>query len=217
MPRQEEPPEQTGQYAHWQEEAGSQRTQCEPSSDMPPPGTIICTCGWWVIAEPQLWSTAVMPMWAPRWRGSGSDGEQRLGRSAEQQVVDHCLVLVGDWSDLGGQREDQMEIADRPRGRRASPSPPRPGTWGSSLPLRKQGGGCDMSCRQSGCGRNPHSARHGPHWSCVDGPGSQGFFRVSATEGRLRSCVRPVAAGPGWVPWDRGLDQARGVALPHDR
>jgi hypothetical protein len=27
--------------------------------------------------------------------------------------VDHCLVLVGDWSDLGWQREDQMEIADR--------------------------------------------------------------------------------------------------------
>ena len=39
--------------------------------------------------------------------GIGSDGEQRLGRSAEQQVVDHRLVLVGDWSDLGWQREDQ--------------------------------------------------------------------------------------------------------------
>src|SRR5947208_16249252 len=25
----------------------------------------------------------------------GGDGEQRLGRRAEQQVVDHCLVLVG--------------------------------------------------------------------------------------------------------------------------
>ena len=45
--------------------------------------------------------------------GIGSDGEQRLGRSAEQQIVDHRLVLVGDWSNLGWQREDQMEIADR--------------------------------------------------------------------------------------------------------
>jgi hypothetical protein len=45
--------------------------------------------------------------------GIGSDREQRLCRSAEQQVVDHRLVLVGDWSDLGWQREDQMEIADR--------------------------------------------------------------------------------------------------------
>src|ERR1700739_3944489 len=45
--------------------------------------------------------------------GIGSDRDQRLGRRAEQQVVDHCLVLVGDWSDLGWQREDQMEVADR--------------------------------------------------------------------------------------------------------
>src|SRR5439155_2726737 len=32
---------------------------------------------------------------------------------AEQQVVNHCLVLVGDWGDLGRQREDHVEIADR--------------------------------------------------------------------------------------------------------
>jgi Dienelactone hydrolase family len=36
--------------------------------------------------------------------------------------------------------------------------------------------------------------------SCVDGPGSQGLFRVSATEGRLRSCVRPVVAAGGRRP-----------------
>jgi ABC-type uncharacterized transport system substrate-binding protein len=33
---------------------GLQRIQRVPSSDIPPPGTIIWTCGWWVIAEPQL-------------------------------------------------------------------------------------------------------------------------------------------------------------------
>src|SRR6266571_5520786 len=43
----------------------------------------------------------------------GSDGEQCLGRRAEQQIVDHRLVLVGDWGDLGRQGEDYMEIADR--------------------------------------------------------------------------------------------------------
>src|SRR4029077_2627805 len=32
---------------------------------------------------------------------------------AEQQVVDDRLVLVGDRSDLGRQREDHVEIADR--------------------------------------------------------------------------------------------------------
>src|SRR5439155_16674628 len=41
------------------------------------------------------------------------DGEQCLGRRAEQQVVNDRLVLVGDRGDLGGQREDDVEIADR--------------------------------------------------------------------------------------------------------
>ena len=35
---------------------------------IPPPGTIICTWGWCVSADPQVWSTAVMPIRAPRWR-----------------------------------------------------------------------------------------------------------------------------------------------------
>jgi hypothetical protein len=70
------------------------------------------TCGWWVIAAPQLCSrggadpgTEVL--------GIGGDGEQGLGRGAEQQVVDDRLVLVGDRSDLGRQDEDQVEVADR--------------------------------------------------------------------------------------------------------
>src|SRR5919106_1139078 len=51
---------------------GRQRTQLAPSGAMPPPGTIMWTCGWWVIAEPQVWSTAVMPMRAPRCFGSAA-------------------------------------------------------------------------------------------------------------------------------------------------
>jgi hypothetical protein len=43
----------------------------------------------------------------------GGDCEQGFSRRAEQQVVDHRLVVVGDWRDLGGQREDHVEIADR--------------------------------------------------------------------------------------------------------
>jgi hypothetical protein len=31
----------------------------------------------------------------------GGDREQRLGRYAERQVIDECLVLVGDRGDLG--------------------------------------------------------------------------------------------------------------------
>jgi hypothetical protein len=45
--------------------------------------------------------------------GISSDGEQRLGCRAEQQVVDDGLVLVGDRGDLGRQRENDVEIADR--------------------------------------------------------------------------------------------------------
>src|SRR5271169_2211495 len=43
----------------------------------------------------------------------GGDREQCLGRRAEQQIVDHRLVLVGNRGDLGRQGEDQVEIADR--------------------------------------------------------------------------------------------------------
>src|SRR6266853_1934882 len=45
--------------------------------------------------------------------GIGGDGEQRLGRAAEQQVVDYRLVLIGDRGDLGRQGEDKVEVADR--------------------------------------------------------------------------------------------------------
>ena len=45
--------------------------------------------------------------------GIGGDCQQRFRRRAEQQVVDHRLVLVGDGGDLGRQAEDHMDIADR--------------------------------------------------------------------------------------------------------
>jgi len=45
--------------------------------------------------------------------GVGGDGEHRLRRRAEQQVVDDRLVVEGDVGDLGGDCEDHVEIADR--------------------------------------------------------------------------------------------------------
>src|SRR6266853_3658383 len=42
-----------------------------------------------------------------------ADDEQRLGRRAEQQIVDHRLVLIGDRGDLGRQCEDHVEVVDR--------------------------------------------------------------------------------------------------------
>ena len=41
------------------------------------------------------------------------DGRHRLGRCLEQQAVDHRLVLERDVGDLGGQREDDVEVAHR--------------------------------------------------------------------------------------------------------
>src|ERR1700720_3593065 len=51
---------------------GRHETQLLPSSENPPPGTIMCTCGWWVIAEPQLWRTDRKPIRAPRCLGSAA-------------------------------------------------------------------------------------------------------------------------------------------------
>ena len=45
--------------------------------------------------------------------GVSRDRHHRLRRRAEQQIVDEGLVLAGDVGDLGRQREDDMEVADR--------------------------------------------------------------------------------------------------------
>jgi hypothetical protein len=45
--------------------------------------------------------------------GIGGDDHHRLRSRLEQQVIDHRLVLEGDVSDLGGQREDHVEVSHR--------------------------------------------------------------------------------------------------------
>src|ERR1700719_4144121 len=47
-------------------------THLWPSKEMPPPGTIMWTCGWWVSADPQVCSTEVTPIRAPRCLGSAA-------------------------------------------------------------------------------------------------------------------------------------------------
>src|SRR5215472_7037659 len=110
--RQEEPPEQTGQYAHWQEEAGFAAHPARPVERYPAARhdhmdmRVMGHCRAPAVKHGGgADARAEVP-------GIGGDREQRFGRCAEQQVVDYRLVLVGDWSDLGGQREDHMEIAD---------------------------------------------------------------------------------------------------------
>ena len=68
----EEAAEETRQHTHGQEEAGLAGDPARPSGDRPPPGAMTWTCGWWVSAEPQVCSTAVRPMRAPRCFGSAA-------------------------------------------------------------------------------------------------------------------------------------------------
>jgi hypothetical protein len=112
--------------------AGRDDIHLLPSSVMPPPGTIMWTCGWCVIAEPQLWSTAVIPIRAPGCL-IGGNRQHRLRRRPEQQVVDHRLVVEGDVGDLGGQREDDVEVADR---QQVGLALGQPGACGRALALR---------------------------------------------------------------------------------
>src|ERR1700731_3139871 len=63
---QDAPAEQAREPAHGEEDVGSAGDPPAPSSEMPPPGTIMWTCGWWVSAEPQVWRTERTPMRAPR-------------------------------------------------------------------------------------------------------------------------------------------------------
>jgi hypothetical protein len=44
--------------------------------------------------------------------GIGRDRHQRFGRRLEQQVVDRCLVVIGDVRDGGRQREHEVIIGN---------------------------------------------------------------------------------------------------------
>jgi hypothetical protein len=45
--------------------------------------------------------------------GVGGNGDERLGRGLEQNVVDHGLVLVGDVADRRRQGEYDVEVRHR--------------------------------------------------------------------------------------------------------
>src|SRR3954447_2579063 len=68
---------------------------------------MIWACGWWVSADPQVWSTAVSPMRAPRCLGSAAIV---IRVSAAVLSIDHRLVLIGDVGDRPRQGEDDVEI-----------------------------------------------------------------------------------------------------------
>ena len=111
--RQEEPPEQTGKHLHRQKKARLAAHPARPVERYP------------ATRHDHVDMRMVGHRRAPTVEhGSGADAgaevfgiggnsQQRLGSRAEQQVVDHRLVLVGDRGNLGGQRENDVEITDR--------------------------------------------------------------------------------------------------------
>ena len=110
---QEEPPEQAGKHPHRQEEAGLAAHPARAVERYPAARhdhMDVRVVGHRRAPAVEHGGGADASAEVP---GIGGDRQQRLGRGAEQEVVDDRLVLVGDRGDLGRQREDDVEIADR--------------------------------------------------------------------------------------------------------
>ena len=80
--------------------------------------------------------------------GIASDGEQRLGRGAEQDVVDDLRVVEGEGGDRFRQREDDMEVLD---GQQVSvallePAGPRQGLAFGAMAVAAGNGVISITC-----------------------------------------------------------------------
>src|SRR5271166_1763031 len=166
----------------WTRKLEREATHRDPSSESPPPGTIICTCGWWVRVEPQVCSTAVMPILAPRRLGlaamasvvSAAEGARHGRGPATSASAGPLLVRVVLFSCLRPPMD--AALADR-RARSSHLS-------GRGLPLLGADG-ADLSSLSGGAGRRSprrHPAYHREHAAV------QGDRRVD--------CDEPVRAGP---------------------
>src|SRR4029450_10285043 len=83
---------------------------------MPPPVTIMCTWGWWVIADPQVCRTLVMPIVAPKCLGSAAivsmaSEEALKTRSSITALFNDCPPLVE-----ANEMEDVLTDIDPERG-----------------------------------------------------------------------------------------------------
>jgi hypothetical protein len=109
----EQPAEEAGQHAHRQEEASAARD--------PGPGVGGQATAWGDDVKMRMMghrrSPRVQHGGQPDARaempGVGRDGEERLRRRPEQQVVDGGLVREGDGRDGSRDREDEMVVGDR--------------------------------------------------------------------------------------------------------
>src|SRR5438067_10475500 len=72
QPFEEQATEEPGEDRDGRRKPSRQAIQRSPSGETPPPGTMMWACGWWMSVDPQVWSTAVNPMRAPRCLGSAA-------------------------------------------------------------------------------------------------------------------------------------------------
>ena len=106
---QEQAPEQAGEHANRQEEAGPAgdptlaiRRYAAARNDAVDMGMVI------EVLAPGVQDGGDADVGAEV-LGVGRDGRERLGRGREQQSIDLGLVLVGDRADRGWQREHDVE------------------------------------------------------------------------------------------------------------
>ena len=92
---------------------GLHAIQRSPSNDRPPPGTMPCTWGWCVSADPQVCSTSVAPIRAPRCLGSAAMVRSVSAATSNSRPIDHRLVVIGDGADRCRQGEHHMVIVHR--------------------------------------------------------------------------------------------------------
>jgi hypothetical protein len=111
--RQEEPPEQAGKHPHRQKEARLAAYPVRPIERYPTARHNHMGVGMVGHGRAPAVEHGGSADASTKMLGIGRNREQRLGGCAERQVVDDRLVLVGDRSDLGRKRKDDVEIADR--------------------------------------------------------------------------------------------------------
>ena len=75
--------------------------------------------------RPQVWSTAVTPVSAPRRFGIATEGHDGLGGGDEEQVEQRDGVLADQGPQLRRQGEDDVEVAHRQRALHARRDPSR--------------------------------------------------------------------------------------------
>jgi hypothetical protein len=121
---------------------GLQATQRLPSGERPPPGTMPWTCGWCVSAEPQVCSTSVAPICAPRCLGSAAmvAGSGPPGRTASRTSRPCSSTRSRDGR---GQREDHVEVIHRQQDQPGVP----PANAGRHCSGTSGNAGYGMSCR----------------------------------------------------------------------